>query len=80
MYIDSEKFTASIRTIRQRDDDFMLTNGLVYTPRAGFEISNGCPGNYREIILECINHGWLKPVAHIYDSELIWDKLNGVTI
>ena len=76
MYIDSEKFTACIRTIRERDDDFMLTNGVVITPRAGFEITSGCPYNYREIIQECVRHGWLKPVAHMYDHELMWEKLS----
>ena len=78
MYIDSEKFTACVRTVRERDDDFMLTNGVVITPRAGFEISNRCPENYKEIILECISQGWLKPVAHIYDHELMWEKLNSI--
>ena len=79
MYIDSEKFTACIRTIRERDDDFMLTNGVVITPRAGFEISSGCPYTYREIIQECIRQGWLKPVAYMYDHELMWEKLSKPT-
>ena len=76
MYIDNKKFTDCIRTVRQRDDDFMITNGYTITPRAGFEISSGCPSNYKEIIVECIGHGWLKPVAHIYDRELMWEKLS----
>ena len=76
MYIDNEKFTACIRTVRHHDDDFMITNGYTITPRAGFEISSGCPSNYKEIIVECIGRGWLKPVAHIYDRELMWEKLS----
>lgn len=76
MYIDSEKFVTCIRTIRQGDDNFMITNGLIITPRAGFEIGSGCPQVYKDIIIECINYGWLKPVAHMYDRELIWEKLS----
>ena len=76
MFIKNEKFTDCIRTIRQRDEDFMITNGYIVTPRAGFEISSGCPSNYKEIIAECINQGWLKPVAHIKDYELMLDRLH----
>lgn len=76
MFINNEKFTSCIRTVRQGDDDWTITNGYVITPRAGFEISSRCPSNYKEIIGECIQHGWLKPVAHIYDKELMWEKLS----
>ena len=71
-------FTArvsDIRTIRQDDPNFILDDGMILCPRAGFEIGTGCPRSYRDIIAECINNGWLKPVAHIRDSELSWDLL-----
>jgi hypothetical protein len=67
------------RTLRSKDPNFTLTDGLLVTPRAGFEISSGCPYNYREIIQECVRHGWLKPVANVYDHELTFDVLKGVT-
>lgn len=76
MYTKSEKFVNCIRTVRQSDNDWMLTNGLIMTPRAGFEISNGCPSEYKMILKQCIDNGWLKPVAHIYDRELMWEKLS----
>ena len=67
--------TTNIRTIRQSDPKFTLTDGFVTCPRAGFEISHRCPENYKDLILECINHGWIKPVAHIYGKELTMDAL-----
>ena len=76
MKIKQKDFLSCIRTVRHNDDDFIITDGLVMTPRAGFEISSDCPSNYKEIIRECINHGWLKPVAHMYDSELMWEQLS----
>jgi len=76
MYIKNEKFVNCIRTVRQKDDDWMLTNGFIMTPRAGFEISQQCPKEYRMIISKCIDNGWLKPVAHIYDRELMFEKLS----
>lgn len=62
---------SQIRTIRQGDPKFVINDGLVITPRAGFNISQGCPKEYRMIILECMNNGWLTPVAHIAEREYI---------
>ena len=67
--------TSSIRTIRQGDPKFMLTDGLVTCPRAGFEISNNCPAEYKSIFVTAINAGWIKPVAHIYGKELTMDAM-----
>lgn len=71
------KFTTrqtSLRTIKQGDPKWMLTDGMVTTPRAGFEISNNCPKEYRTIIQECITYGWIKPVATVRDNELFWEE------
>ena len=67
--------TTNIRTIRQGDAKFMLKDGLVVCPRAGFEISNNCPAEYKSIFITAINAGWLKPVAHVYGKELTMDAL-----
>ena len=53
----------------------MLKDGVVVAQRAGFEINTSCPREYKLIISECINNGWLKPVAHVYDYEQVFDKL-----
>jgi hypothetical protein len=66
---------SKIRTVKQGDAKFMLTDGIVVCPRAGFEINQQCPREYKMIISECINNGWLKPVAHIYGKELTMDAL-----
>ena len=66
---------SKIKTIRQGDSKFMLSDGLIVCPRAGFDINQSCPKEYRMIILECINNGWLKPVAHVYGKELTMDAM-----
>lgn len=66
---------SKISTIKQGDPKFMLQDGIVVCPRAGFEINQLCPNEYKLIIAECINNGWLKPVAHIYGKELTMDAL-----
>ncbi len=66
---------SKIKTIRQGDSKFMLSDGLIICPRAGFEINKLCPREYKAIISECINNGWLQPVAHVYGKELTMDAL-----
>ncbi len=66
---------SKISTIKQGDAKFMLQDGIVVCPRAGFEINQQCPKEYKLIIAECINNGWLKPVAHIYSKEITMDAL-----
>ena len=66
---------SNIRTIRQGDPKFTLIDNFVTCPRAGFEISQRCPENYRSLIQECIQHGWIKPVAHVYGKELTMDAM-----
>lgn len=67
--------TSKIKTIKQGDPRFTITDGLVVSPRAGFEINQNCPVEYRYIISECINKGWLKPVAHVHGKELTMDAM-----
>lgn len=64
------------RQLRPGDPNFRFSpDGIMTVPRAGFEISQRCPENYRDLIQECIQHGWLKPVAYIKDHELTFDIL-----
>ena len=65
-----------IKTLCQEDPDFKMVDGFAVVPRAGFHVLPECPKNYRDVIMECINHGWLKPVAYVRDNELLWDHLS----
>ena len=71
-YTTSDK---TIKTIRKDDPDFMIDNGIVMSPRAGFEISNDCPRQYKLMIMEAIKNGWLQPVASVSERELIFAGL-----
>ena len=64
-----------IKTIRQDDPDFYIDNGFVRSPRAGFEISNDCPRQYKLMIMEATKNGWLQPIAYMKESEFVWEKL-----
>jgi hypothetical protein len=64
------------KTLRHKDADFSFSpDGLRIVPRASFEFSNECPREYRLIIAECIGRGWLRPVAHMLDTEYTMEVL-----
>jgi len=63
-----------IRTIKSDDEKFMLKDGYMIAPRAGFEIDSSCPREYKLIIAKCIDNGWLKPIANVKDHELFWKE------
>ncbi len=66
---------SNIRTIRPGDPDWIITDGLMVAHRAGFEISQRCPDNYVSLLQECINQGWIKPVAYQPVHEEFMEKL-----
>ena len=69
-------YQSQIRTLKQGDRNFNIVDNFLVCPRAGFEINQRCPENYRELLLECIGHGWIKPVAHVHERELIFMGLS----
>ena len=69
-------YNSQIRTIKQSDPKFTIVDGMMTSPRAGFEITQRCPENYRDLILQCLDNGWLKPVAYMTERELIFMGLS----
>lgn len=64
-----------IRAIRPEDDMFQIEDGLVVANRASIEITKNCPARYRTMIVDCINAGYIQPVAHMRDDEYMWESL-----
>lgn len=63
------------KTIKSTDIDFMLCDGIKLVPRASLEISSQCPDQYKSIIADAFNKGWLKPIAHIPVHEHFMEQL-----
>lgn len=53
-------------------------DGISLVPRAGFHINEKCPREYKLIIAECINNGWLSAVSHQPVQEEFMEKLRGI--
>jgi hypothetical protein len=66
---------SNILAIKPGDPNFTINDGLSLVRRAGFEISKDCPYNHMQALQTCIDRGWLKPVAYMYDYELTFDIL-----
>lgn len=64
-----------IKTLRQGDPGFMLTDGMIQYPRAMLHISPECPVEIRAQIIWAANNGYLKCVAHVQGKELTWQNL-----
>jgi UDP-3-O-[3-hydroxymyristoyl] glucosamine N-acyltransferase len=64
------------KTLRPGDSHFTIVDKFTVTARAGFEISNNCPAEYKSIFVTAINAGWLKPIAHVTDEEYMVMKLS----
>ena len=69
------KKKSGIKTIRKGDPKWMITDGYIVSPRAGFEVDKHCYDSYKVIIQECIANGWLKPIAYVKEEEFMWETL-----
>lgn len=69
-------YKTSLRTIKPNDPRFIINDGLITSPRAGFHILPECPREYKLVIQECIHRGWLQPVANMTERELLFVGLS----
>lgn len=67
---------SNVKSIRPGEPHFTISNGLVVTSRASFEISKNCPDEYKSIFITAIKAGWIKPVAHVTDEEYMVMQLS----
>jgi hypothetical protein len=61
--------------ISDSDQHFYMNDGIKIVPRASIEVKKNIPYNYKLIISECMERGWVKPVAHVKTKELFWEVL-----
>jgi hypothetical protein len=65
-----------VKEIESGNPLFTINSGIVVSHRAALKISQRCPENYRNLIAECVGHGWIKPVAYVTDEEYMLMKLS----
>lgn len=63
------------KRISNNDQQFYMNDGIRQVPRAAIEVQQNIPYNYKLMITECIDKGWIKPVAYVKTKELFWEVL-----
>lgn len=65
-----------VKTIKRGEPGFtIVVDGFSIAPRAGFQINDKCPNEYRLVLQECISKGWIEPVAFMTDQEFTWEAV-----
>lgn len=64
-----------IKTVRQGETNFILTDGFVTYPRATIHILPQCPWQIRDQINFAMAKGYIQMVAHVQGKELTWQEL-----
>ena len=67
---------SQVRTIKRGDPRFRIVDKFVTCDRAGFEISKSCPYEYKLILSQCVERGWIEPVAYMSERELLISGLS----
>jgi hypothetical protein len=64
------------KTYNRDDPGFHFSpDNIMLVARAGLKIDTNCPREYKMIIVECINNGWLQPVAYQPVHEHFMEEL-----
>lgn len=64
-----------IQTVRQGQQNFTITDGIVVYPRAAIYVEANCPRNVRETLEWAVSNGYVKTMAHVYGKELTMDAM-----
>jgi len=70
--MDIKLHESKVKSIRAGDQRFMIQDGFASYPRAMLHVLPECPIEYSLVIQKCFNNGWIKPVAHVTERELIF--------
>ena len=65
--------------IRKGEKHFTISDGMVTYPRAMVHILPQCPSEVRDQINWALSKGWLQPVAHMTEREMIFLGLSEQT-
>lgn len=65
-----------IRKLEKNDPNFLIQDGSYIIARAGFEVSDDCPTEYRMLLYKAFKNNWIKPVAYMHEKELMFVGLS----
>ena len=62
-------------TLLPGDELFTFQSGIMLVPRASIMVDSSCPSRYNDMLVQAIQRGWIKPVAHVQGKEATWQRL-----
>jgi len=70
IYINSAD--KKVHKIEPTDPDFQIVDKFVVYQRAAIHFDKNIPKSYSKIIAECMDMGWIKPVAYVTEREKLF--------
>lgn len=67
---------STIRSIKQGDPGFYISDDYKIAGRSGLVISADCPSDIAFVVRQAMSNKWITMVANVKDSELMWEELN----
>lgn len=67
--------TTDYESLQPGDPMFTFQSGMTVVPRASIVVDKDCPERYTDILVQAIQRGWVKPVAHIQGKDATWARL-----
>jgi hypothetical protein len=73
--ITTQQQESEVKELTCGDAEFQIHEGIMVYFRAGIRISEKMPHSYKEVVVQCLQRGWLTSVASVRDSELAAGKM-----
>ncbi len=67
---------SKIHKIEPSDPNFNIIDQYMVVQRAAIHFDPNIPNAYAKVIAECLNNGWIKPVAYITEREKLFIGLS----
>lgn len=67
---------SKVHKIEPSDPNFNIIDQYMIFQRAAIHFDPNIPNAYEKVIAECLNNGWIKPVAYITEREKLFIGLS----
>ncbi len=76
MAINYSTLPSNVRSIKQGEGEFYITDGLMVHSRAELKFAPDCPTDVAAAIIDAFRNNHVHLIANVYDKELMWQTLS----
>jgi len=66
----------TVHKIEPKDPNFNIVEKFIIYQRAAIHFDSNIPSSYAKIVAECLDQGWIKPVAYVTEREKLFIGLS----